>query len=198
MKTVLVLGLAVLVSLMVIQVNSDFSEYDSSRTNLAKIVDPEDAYIGYSCGERVVVASCCNDCVSPVKRVLTVYNNMDEDVEVDVSFYGWSDSDSNPGNVEVVDGNFVLPKHSPHEVFARFSMYNANSGIYFAVFKIEATWSNGTAKIYTTTCPVEVEVVKPSVEKYLLEGKTTVKTHSLERWVFVIEVENKWKLQSYR
>lgn len=177
----LVFGLILIALAMAFQLNSDFNSYYAERGNQHAVVEPKDAYIGYTC-ENVSIAIRREGDVWE-GTILKIYNNMNEGIHVTVSLKGEVDG------IEIKNGEFDLSPNSMKEVVARISL---PAGVYYVQFTISAEFENGSAEILTI-CSSEIvveNVTKPKISKTLLSGKTVVKTHTKETWTFVISVEN--------
>lgn len=165
---------------MAFQLNSDFNSYYAVRSNQHAIVEPEEAYIGYSC-EKVVIRVGCGDSSDAV--ILRIYNNMNDSMHIRVEL------EDEMGGIEIKEEEFDLAPMSVKEVIAEISLPPGN---YYASFKISATFKNGTAEVFTI-CSSEITVesiTKPKISKVLLSGKKIVETHKKESWTFMISVED--------
>lgn len=175
----LALGLLLLVTIMAFQLNSDFNSYYAVRSNQHAVVEPEEAYVGYSC-EKVVVKVGCDGSSEAV--ILRIYNNMNESMHIRVEL------ENEIAGIEIRDEEFDLAPMSVKEVLAEISL---SPGTYNASFKIYAEFENGSAEIFTI-CSSEITVESPGqmISKVLLSGKKVVETHTRENWTFMISVEN--------
>jgi uncharacterized protein (UPF0333 family) len=177
----LAFGLLLLVAVMAFQLNSDFNSYYAERGNQEAVVEPEEAYIGYSC-EKVLIKIGCFDGSSEAV-ILRIYNNINQTIHVRVEL------DNGPDGVAIKNGEFDIAPMSEKDVIAEISL---PAGTYHASFVISATFENGGAEIFTI-CSSEIVVektTKPKISKVLVEGNKIVKTHTKESWTFVISVEN--------
>ncbi|MFN3384720.1 MAG: hypothetical protein ACK401_07480 [Archaeoglobaceae archaeon] len=177
----LVFGLILIALAMAFQLNSDFNSYYAERENRNAVVEPKDAYIGYTCENVRITIRCGSDVWEGT--ILRIYNNMNESIHATVSLTEEIDG------IEIKNGEFDLAPSSMKEIVARVSL---PAGVYYVQFTISAEFENGSAEILTV-CSSEIlveNVTKPKISKTLLSGKTVVKTHTKETWTFVISVEN--------
>lgn len=170
----LVFGLILISLIMAFQLNSDFNSYYAERENRYAIVEPEDAYIGYTCEDIRIKGGTWEG------AVLRIYNNMDEEIHVEVSLA------EEIGGVEIKNPEFDLSPGGAGEVVAKISL---PSGTHYLRFIISAEFENGSAEIFTI-CSSEIVVEAKKISKTLVSGNTSVKTHTKETWTFVISVEN--------
>lgn len=177
----LAFGLLLLVAVMAFQLNSDFNSYYAERSNQQAVVEPEEAYIGYSC-ENVFIKLVCGS-GSSEHAILRIYNNMNELIHVRVELeIPWE-------GIEIENEEFDVTPMSVKDVIAKISL---PVGTYHASFVISASFENGSAEIFTI-CHSEIVVEKAqetTIRKVLVEGKKVVETHKRETWTFVISVEN--------
>jgi hypothetical protein len=212
MKSILIAGLIFLAAVATFQLNSDFASFDAKRGNYVKVSDPSNSYIGYSCGNSVVLSSggcCCESACScdgnsnhnshnshcsstglAEYTVLEISNNMLQPVNVEILQTVWSGGKPAGLEFEIVNDHFSLMPGEVGVVTAMIGDDGVSAGVYYATFEILVTWENGSAFIITTPCPFQLEVTGSyGISAVLVSGNISVSTHTEEMWEYMIVVE---------
>ncbi len=188
----LLTALLILSSAFAIQTYADFANYKAERVANTSITSPPDAFIAFTCGNRLEVTA--GESADGIATVIT--NKLDEPVEIDVEFYEWT---GNPEDItlEVQAGSrsFTLLPHESENVWVTVAAgRDAVEGVYEGALKIYAKWDGGNANILTSPCPIGVKVNAPrqNIEKVLISGPTTVPLFTREEWELQIRLDTEF------
>ncbi len=168
----LICGLIVVLSLtMLLGSSGNLREFYGGRNVIVNISYNNSSYVAFACPEITFHLQDGDDA-----GVIVLTNNIGKDAD----FYLYSDSDM------LVFSN---PTHLANRETKRISAtYNGGYGDYEIPLRIHAEWDGGSADI--DGCNVHVVCYPVELEKVLLSGNMSVKTHTLEYWTFRITLKN--------
>ncbi|AIF70243.1 hypothetical protein PAP_09325 [Palaeococcus pacificus DY20341] len=193
MRKILPIILVMLLSsLMVIGSSGTFIYFEAGREVKVAVVPHDKEYLSFMCYEEYAATVVMEKNSNLTFDALTVGNYLNELKSVWVRLY--PNYSGLPVNmdvwIETEDGvEREIASEDKYTFMGNVSVGDVPAGEYIIPLEFYAHWDGGDAEI--TTCPIRIIVVgDPTIEKILLEGNTTVPTHTYLEWKFRILVTN--------
>ncbi len=181
-----------LASLMLIGSSGTFVQFTGNRDVKMDVVSHDEEYMAFSCIGNYSGTVMAEKNSTVEFNALTVFNYLNELQTAWVTLV--PDYSALPGEVtmwiETENGSHIAVNSENSYTFSgSVNVGDAPVGEYEIPIQMYAYWNRGDASI--STCPLRLIITEgPRIEKILLEGNTTVPTHTYEEWKIRILVTN--------
>ncbi|GAB6102898.1 hypothetical protein JCM16138_21210 [Thermococcus atlanticus] len=181
-----------LASVMVIGSSGTFVQFTAERGLRMNVTSHDNEYMAFSCIGNYSNTVMLERNSTTTFNALTVFNYLNELQTAWVTLS--PDYSDLPGEVtmwiETENGSQIaINPGSSYTFSGSVSVGDVPVGEYVIPIQMFAYWASGDASV--STCPLRLIVVEsPIIEKILLEGNTTVPTHTYEEWKIRILVTN--------
>ncbi len=181
-----------LASVMLIGSSGTFVQFTAERGLRMNVTSHDNEYMAFSCIGNYSNTVMLERNSTTAFNALTVFNYLNE---LQMTWVTLSpDYSGLPAEVtmwiETENGSQIaINPESSYTFSGSVSVGDVPVGEYVIPIQMFAYWASGDASV--STCPLRLIVVDgPTIEKILLEGNTTVPTHTYEEWKIRILVTN--------